>query len=215
MKRESKAARIRVALVEDDAQLRHLFKGWIEATAHLELVGEFADAESAMRDLPNRAVDVVLVDINLPGCNGIECVRALKLRMEATQFMMVTVYSDAELIFDALGAGATGYLLKRSSREELLAAIAEIVIGGSPMSGGIARMIIQSFRRQTPVVSAMNHLAPQEQRVLDLMAQGFAHKEIAAEMGVAITTVGTYVRRIYDKFHVYTRAQAIAKFQGR
>jgi len=215
MKRETKAARIRVALVEDDAQLRHLFKGWIEAAAHMELVGEFADAESAMRDLPNRAVDVVMVDINLPGSNGIECVRTLKPRMEATQFMMVTVYSDAELIFDALGAGATGYLLKRSSRDELLAAIAEIVSGGSPMSGGIARMIIQSFRRQTPVVSAMDHLAPQEQRVLELMAQGFAHKEIAAEMGVAITTVGTYIQRIYGKLHVYTRAQAIAKFQGR
>ena len=193
----------------------YLFKGWIQASAHLEWVGEFADAESAMRDLPNRAVDVVMVDINLPGSNGIECVRVLKTQMEATQFMMVTVYSDSELIFDALGAGAAGYLLKRSTRNELLAAIAEIASGGSPMSGGIARMITQSFRRQAPVVPAMDHLAPQEQRVLELMAQGFAHKEIAAEMGVANTTVGTYVRRIYDKFHVYTRAQAIAKYQGR
>ncbi|MEI6607771.1 MAG: response regulator transcription factor [Verrucomicrobiota bacterium] len=215
MKNDAKAARIRVALVEDDAELRHLFKGWIEASGHLEWVGEFADAESAMRDLPNCAVDVVMVDINLPGRNGIECVRVLKPQMEATQFMMVTVYSDSELIFDALGAGAAGYLLKRSTRNELLAAIAEIASGGSPMSGGIARMITQSFRRQAPVVPAMDHLAPQEQRVLELMAQGFSHKEIAAEMGVANTTVGTYVRRIYDKFHVYTRAQAIAKFQGR
>ena len=168
-----------------------------------------------MRDLPNRAVDVVLVDINLPGCNGIECVRALKPRMEPAQFMMVTVYSDAKLIFDALGAGATGYLLKRSSRDELLAAIAEIACGGSPMSGSIARLITQSFHRSEPVVPAMGQLAPQEQRVLELMAQGFAHKEIAAELGIGIPTVGTYIRRIYDKLHVYTRAQAIAKFQGR
>ena len=165
-----------------------------------------------MDQLPSQPPDVVLMDINLPGSNGIECVRGLKPQMASTQFMMVTVYSDANLIFEALGAGATGYLLKRDTRDELLAAIAEIARGGSPMSSTIARMIAQSFHRPAP---AKDNLAPQEQRVLELMAQGFAHKEIAAELAIGVPTVGTYIRRIYDKLHVYTRAQAIAKFQGR
>ncbi|MEI6674095.1 MAG: response regulator transcription factor [Verrucomicrobiota bacterium] len=212
MKTKVKPARIRVALVEDDAALRELFKGWIQSAPDLELAGEFADAECAMDQLPSQPPDVVLMDINLPGSNGIECVRGLKPQMASTQFMMVTVYSDANLIFEALGAGATGYLLKRATRDELLAAIAEIARGGSPMSSTIARMIAQSFHRPAP---AKDNLAPQEQRVLELMAQGFAHKEIAAELAIGVPTVGTYIRRIYDKLHVYTRAQAIAKFQGR
>ncbi len=215
MRTKVKPVPIRVALVEDDASLRELFKDWIQTAPDLELAGEFSDAESAMEQLPFQPPDVVLVDINLPGSNGIACVRVLKPRMATTQFMMVTVYSDANLIFEALGAGATGYLLKRSTRDELLAAIAEIARGGSPMSSTIARMIAQSFHRPPPEVRAMDSLAPQEQRVLELMAQGFAHKEIAAELGISIPTVGTYIRRIYDKLHVYTRAQAIAKFQGR
>jgi DNA-binding NarL/FixJ family response regulator len=215
MKPKIKSTPIRVALVEDDASLRDLFKGWIEAAPDMVLAGEFADAESAMAHLPSHLPDVVLVDINLPGSNGIECVRVLKPQMAATQFMMVTVYSDANLIFEALGAGATGYLLKRSTRDELLAAIAEIARGGSPMSSSIARMIAQSFHRPTPEASTKDSLAPQELRVLELMAQGFAHKEIAAELAIGIPTVGTYIRRIYDKLHVYTRAQAIAKFHGR
>ncbi len=215
MKIKIKPTSIRVALVEDDASLLELFKGWIQTAPHMELAGEFADAESAMLHLPSHPPDVVLVDINLPGSNGIECVRVLKPQMAATQFMMVTVYSDAKLIFEALGAGATGYLLKRATRDELLAAIAEIASGGSPMSSSIARMIAQSFHRPAPAAHAMDSLAPQEQRVLELMAQGFAHKEIAAELSIGIPTVGTYIRRIYDKLHVYTRAQAIAKFQGR
>ena len=215
MKSKVKPTPTRVALVEDDAPLRELFKDWIKAAPAMELAGEFANAESAMTQLPCDAPDVVLVDINLPGCNGIECVRVLKPQMAPTQFMMVTVYSDANLIFEALGAGATGYLLKRSTRDELLAAIAEIARGGSPMSSSIARMIAQSFHRPTPAPRAKDTLAPQEQRVLELMAQGFAHKEIAAELAIGVPTVGTYIRRIYDKLHVYTRAQAIAKFQGR
>ena len=215
MKSKVKPTRTRVALVEDDAPLRELFKDWIKAAPDMELAGEFADAESAMIQLPCHLPDVVLVDINLPGSNGIECVRVLKPQMAPTQFMMVTVYSDANLIFEALGAGATGYLLKRSTRDELLAAIAEIARGGSPMRSSIARMSAPSFHRPTPEARAKDSLAPQEQRVLELMALGFAHKEIAAELAIGVPTVGTYIRRIYDKLHVYTRAQAIAKFQGR
>ena len=206
----------RVAIIEDDAPLRDLFSGWLTACPSLDLIGAFANAETAMESLPARRPDVVLVDINLPGRSGIECVRDLKPRMDATQFMMVTVYRDSKLIFESLTAGATGYLLKRATREQLLAAISEIVQGGAPISSGIARMLVQSFHRppaDSPAESPEREcLAPREKRVLELLAKGFALKEIAAELGIAIPTVGTYVRRIYDKLHVYSRAQAIAKF---
>lgn len=215
MKADGRGVRTRVALVEDDEALRKLFSGWLKAAPGLELVGGYADAESAIADLPGRPVDVVLVDINLPGRNGIECVRELKPRLEQTQFMMVTVYRDSKLIFDALSAGATGYLLKRSTRDELLAAISEIAAGGSPMSSGIARMIVQSFHRPPAVGRELDKLAPREQQVLELLSRGLAHKEIAMELGISIPTVGTYMRRIYEKLHVYTRAQAVAKFQNR
>ena len=215
MKLDAQPARTRVALVEDDASLRKLIKGWLKAAPDLELVGEFAGAERAIQELPRSAVDVVLVDINLPGLNGIECVRALKPGMASTQFMMVTVYSDAELIFEALRAGATGYLLKRSTRSELLAAIADIVRGGSPMSSSIARLVAMSFQQPPAVARAMDNLAPREQKVLELFARGFAHKEIGEALDIGIPTVGTYIRRIYDKLHVHTRAQAIAKLRNR
>ena len=127
----------------------------------------------------------------------------------------VTEYSDAKRIFEVLRAGATGYLLKRSTREELLAAIAEIAHGGSPMSSSIARMIAQSFHCPPTLASGMDKLAPREQQVLELLSQGFAHKEIASEMSINIPTLGTYIRRIYHKLHVYTHAQAVAKFQNR
>ena len=202
----------RVAIIEDDAALRELFSGWLTASPALELVGAFANAESAVETLPTLRPDVVLMDINLPGRSGIECVRELKPRMETTQFMMVTVYRDSKLIFESLSAGATGYLLKRATREQLLAAIDEIVQGGAPISSGIARMLVQSFHRPPTESPEQDSLAPREKRVLELLAKGFALKEIAAELGIAIPTVGTYVRRIYDKLHVYSRAQAIAKF---
>jgi len=215
MKSDVRKTKTRVAIVEDDAPLRKLFKEWLKSAPDLECVAEFGDAESAIEQMPRLGVDVVLVDINLPGRNGIECVSALKPGMAHTQFMMVTVYGDAKLIFEALRAGATGYLLKRATRNELLAAIAEIAQGGSPMSSSIARMIAQSFHQPAAVASELDKLAPQEQRVLELLSHGFAHKEIAEELGIGIPTVGTYIRRIYDKLHVYTRAQAIAKFQKR
>jgi len=135
--------------------------------------------------------------------------------MASTQFMMVTVYSDAQRIFEALRAGATGYLLKRSTRAELLAAIADIVRGGSPMSSSIARLVALSFQQPPAVARAMDNLAPREQKVLELFARGFAHKEIGEALGISIPTVGTYIRRIYDKLHIQTRAQAIARFRNR
>ena len=206
---------IRLAIIEDNAPIRKILSGWIQQEKEFELVAAYPDSEKAVKANVQELADVVLVDINMPGMNGIECVRLLKPLNRDVNYVMLTAYHDAQLIFDALSAGAGGYLLKRATRDELLAAIAEIARGGSPMSSSIARMIAQSFHRPAPAAHAMDSLAPQEQRVLELMAQGFAHKEIAAELSIGVPTVGTYIRRIYDKLHVYTRAQAIAKFQGR
>lgn len=213
MKIKQKTNLSSVVIVEDDSHLRELFSGWITDSPGLKLIGAFSNAETAAVMLPDLRPDVALVDINLPGLSGIEFVRNLKPLVGSTQFMMVTVYRDSKLIFDSLSAGATGYLLKRTSREHLLAAIDEIVHGGAPISSGIARMLVQSFYRPTPESSEWGNLTLREKSVLELLARGFTLKEIAAELGISIPTVGTYVRRIYDKLHIHSRAQAITKFK--
>jgi DNA-binding NarL/FixJ family response regulator len=152
------------------------------------------------------------MDINLPGQNGIECVRQLKPLLPATQFMMVTVYMDADRIFSALAAGATGYLLKRASNQELLQAIREVAAGGSPMSRNIARLIVEKFHAEPPQSTDMELLSERELDVLRLLARGLVYKEIATDLNVSFHTVHTLVRRIYEKLHVHTRREAVARF---
>jgi DNA-binding NarL/FixJ family response regulator len=206
----------RVSIIEDDERLRSLFAGWLGKADGLRLVGEFGDAETALESLPQQAPDVVLVDINLPGMDGVECVRRLKPMMPETQFMMVTVYEDAKRIVDALAAGASGYLLKRAKREELLEAIIEVRNGGSPMTSSIARKLVQTFQ-QAPAVPPSDsiQLAPREQQVLDLIVQGYVTKEIADLLQISIATIKTYIRRIYEKLHAHSRGEAVAKYLGR
>jgi len=178
-------------------------------------VGQFESAESALAGLPALKPDVVLADINLPGLSGIECVRALKPQLPSTHFIMLTVYEDADHIFDALAAGAVGYLLKRTPRDELFAALKDVRSGGSPMSSNIARKVVQSFQRPPSETNAAK-LSPREREVLDKLAAGFLYKEIADAMGLSLPTVNTYVRRIYEKLHVHSRSQAVARYvQGR
>jgi DNA-binding NarL/FixJ family response regulator len=155
------------------------------------------------------------MDINLPGMNGVECVRLLKQKLPDTQVIMLTVYEDTENIFNALAAGATGYLLKRTSSAELLAAIKEVVEGGSPMTAHIARKVVQSFQKPVPAPSPTEELTPREKEVLDYLAQGFLYKEIADKIGISYETVRTHIRRIYEKLQVRTRTQAVAKALGR
>ncbi len=206
----------RVSLIEDDARLRSLFAGWLHEAPGMKLISEFGDAESALAALPQQPPDVVLVDINLPGMDGVECVRRLKPSLPRTQFMMVTVYEDARRIVGALAAGATGYLLKRAKREELLDAILEVRDGGSPMTSSIARKVVQSFQQPPAIPSPeATQLAPREQEVLDLIARGYVTKEIADQLQVSFPTVKTYVRRIYEKLHVRSRGAAVAKYLGR
>jgi DNA-binding NarL/FixJ family response regulator len=203
---------ILVSIVEDHAPVRQIMAERIGQAPGMKLGRTYPDAESALADLPRHPADVVLMDINLPGQCGIECVRQLKPLLPTTQFVMVTVYMDADRIFKALAAGATGYLLKRSSHTELLQAIREVAAGGSPMSRNIARIIVEKFHGMPPVSPDMERLSDRELEVLRLLARGQVYKEIATELNLSFHTIHTLVRRIYEKLHVHTRREAVARF---
>jgi len=205
--------KIRVSIIEDDAPLRAIFVEWLRQAEGVEFVGEYPDAESALQRIASDRPDVVLSDINLPRMNGIECVRRLKPRLPKTQFVMLTVYEDTDKIFDALAAGATGYLLKQTTREELLAAIHAVLAGDSPMTSNIARKVVQSFQRR-PAAEPVAALSPRENEILELLARGYLYKEIADKLKIAGPTVNSFIRRIYEKLHVHSRSQAIAKYLG-
>lgn len=200
-----------VSIVEDDVSIRQILTGWINLASGFSCHTVHGTAESAMARLPEEQPQIVLVDINLPGASGIECVRRLKPLLPDTQFMMLTVYEDTAHIFDALKAGASGYLLKRTPREELIAALEQVHKGGSPMTSFIARRVVQSFYQSPVVRGETEGLSPREREVLELLASGYFYKEITEALGISISTVNTHVRRIYEKLHVHSRAQAVAK----
>jgi DNA-binding NarL/FixJ family response regulator len=207
-----KRVKIAVSIVEDDAHLRSILADWIRAADGFLCVGVHSSGESALVALPEEKPAVVLMDINLGGMTGIECVRRLKPQMPDTQFMMLTVYEDPDHIFKALTAGASGYLLKRTPRAELLAAVRDVFAGGSPMSSGIARKIVQSFQRFSASPSETENLSPREHEVLELLARGYLYKEIAEALQISVPTVNTHIRRIYEKLHVRSRSQAVARY---
>ena len=187
----------------------------IDRTDGFRCVSEYANAEDALADLPKIKPDVVLMDINLPGLNGVECVRQLKKLLPQIQVMMLTVYEDTENIFNALAAGANGYMLKRTPAKELIEALREVQRGGSPMTTHIARKVVQSFQKSAgaqQVANELSELSEREQQVLDLLAQGLIYKEIGEKLGISYETVHTYIRRIYEKLQVRTRTEAVAKF---
>jgi DNA-binding NarL/FixJ family response regulator len=214
MSKANKSVSIAVAIVEDDVPAREILAGWIRNADGFRCVGEFDDAETALAKLPQEKPSVVLFDINLPGMNGIECVRRLKPRLPDTQFVMVTVYEDANHIFNALSAGASGYLLKQTRRNELIDALKDVHAGGSPMSSQIARKVVQNFyRNETQTAGGETvELSGREREVLELLARGYLYKEIAEMLKISVQTVNTYIRRIYEKLHVRSRAQAVAKY---
>jgi DNA-binding NarL/FixJ family response regulator len=207
---------LRVSIVDDDEPTRQILSELIQETTTLRFVSAHANTQSAIEKLPREKPDVVLMDINVPEINGIECVRTLKPLLPDTQFLMLTVYADANHIFSALSAGATGYLLKGTRRSELLSAIKQIAQGGSPMSCSIARKVVQSFAKPPAAGPApVETLSPREITVLELLSNGYLYKEIADKLGLSVTTIDTYVRRIYEKLHVNSRSQAVAKYLGR
>lgn len=203
---------ITVSIIEDDAPVRRILADWIRCAKGFRCMSEHAAADTALLNLPREKPDMVLADINLPGMNGVECVRRLKLEMPQTQFVMLTVYEDADHIFDALAAGASGYLLKRTKRAGLLAALADVHAGGSSVSSDVARKIVQCFQRSQPGPAGTASLSRREHEVLDLAARGYAFKEVADTLGISLTTVGTHIRHIYEKLHVHSRAQAVAAY---
>lgn len=205
----------RVSIVEDDGPTRSILSEVIQSVPTLEFVSDYDSTTLALDRLPDDRPDVVLMDINMPAPNGVECVRRMKPRMPNTQFLMLTVYESADHVFAALAAGATGYLLKSTRRDELVAAIEQIVSGGSPMSSAIARKVVQSFARGGGVPTPIEGLTSREQSVLVLLTKGYLYKEIAEALGISMPTVATHIRRIYEKLHVRSRSEAIAKYLSR
>lgn len=205
---------IAVSIIEDDLSLRAIYADWIKKTDGFDLVSLYDDGQKAFDGIPEDKPNVVLSDINLPGLNGVECVRGLKQQLPEVQFVMITVYEDSNRIFKALEAGATGYLLKQTPRAQLLASLREVYEGGSPMSSGIARKVVQCFRKSPPIAeeNELSQLSKREEEVLDLLSQGYLCKEISESLGISTHTVDTYRRRIYEKLHVHSRAQATARY---
>jgi len=203
---------IKVAIVDDDDGIRTSLATLIRRAPALRLVGDYADAEAALKEIPHRPPDVVLMDINLPGVNGVECVRQLKISLPAVQFLMLTVYEDSDSLFNSLKAGASGYLLKRTASARLLDAIRDVYGGGSPMTPQLARRVVQYFAKPPGGESSRARLTPGEKDFLDQLAKGYAYKEIADRLTISIDTVRSYVRTVYEKLHVHSRTEAVVKY---
>lgn len=203
---------INVAIIEDKTGVRENWARLINSAAGFSCAWTFNTAEAALKSLPSHHPDVVLMDIHLPGMSGIECTWRLKEILPATQVLVVTIYDDAERIFEALKAGASGYLLKTTPPTELLQAIREITRGGAPMTGGIARKVIEAFRQPAPRSAVTTNLTPRETECLRLLAQGFSNKEIAVKMEVTADTVHAHLKSVYEKLHVRSRVEAAAAY---
>lgn len=206
---------IRVAIVEDDRTVRQNLALFIDGAPGFSCVASCSSAEEAWQRLPAIVPEVVLMDLHLPGQSGIACLSRLKEVLTQTQVIMLTVEEDNELVFESLKAGATGYLVKHVGPEKILEAVAEVHNGGAPMSSHIAREVVSAFRRPPTIDGQSPGLSPREEEVLTLLSRGYRSKEIAEELGVAVATTNTYVRHIYEKFHVRSRAEAVAKFTRR
>ena len=222
---------IDVIIVEDDSRLRAGLVEIVNSDPHCVCVGAFGSGEEAVEKAPALKPQVAIMDINLPGMDGIECVCQLSERLPDLQIVMLTVYQDTDNLFRALAAGAHGYLVKPARARDLLAAVGDIHRGGAPMTSALARKVVDAFRAQVPNTTSpavpspgiqvttagggeSGELAPREKEVLDLLAQGFSYKEIADRLNVAFATVHTYVLRIYKKLHVRSKNAAVARWLG-
>ena len=204
---------IKVAIVDDDEGIRSSLATLIRRAAAFQLTGDYPDAETAIKEIPRNPPDVVLMDINMPGMKGMECVRQLKLQLPAVQFLMLTVYEDSDSLFASLKAGASGYLLKRTASARLLEAIRDVHAGGAPMTPQLARRVVQFFTKPAAAqASPVSLLTAGEKEFLDQLANGYAYKEIADRMKISIDTVRSYVRTVYEKLHVHSRTEAVVKY---
>ena len=204
---------ITVVIVEDDAEVRRSLINIVNREAGMSCAGAFGAAQEALEQIPRLRPQTVLMDINLPGMSGIECVRKLAKAVPGMPIVMLTVYHDAKAIFDSLAAGAIGYLLKPVRADELVRAIRDVRAGGAPMSTNIARQVVQAFKKPaSPERGDVPDLSPREREVLELLAKGYQSKEIATQLGIAYWTVESHVAHIYQKLHVRSRAEAVAKY---
>lgn len=203
-----------VIVVEDDRGLREELRQILESVADIKCIGVFESGEEALPKIIERRPDVVLMDIKLPGMSGIQCVAQVKKALPDTQVIMVTVYADSERIFQALKAGADGYLLKSKPPEQLIEAIRDAYKGGAPISSHIARKLVQHFHGLGPSRQEGENLSPREREVLDLLARGFIYKEIGGKLNIGVETVRTYVKHICQKMHVRSRLEAVAKHRA-
>jgi DNA-binding NarL/FixJ family response regulator len=203
---------LRIAVVEDDKTVREGLQILLNGSPGFTCAATYSNGEDAVSGLPDLNPDVVLMDINLPGMSGIECILALKEMDLSMQFIMLTVFENADTIFQSLSAGATGYLLKQTPPAKLLEAIQDVYRGGSPMSGEIARKVVQSFQHPVPASGTANGLTKREEEILSYLVKGFFYKEIAGLLFISTETVRTHIRNIYEKLQVRTRSEAILKY---
>jgi DNA-binding NarL/FixJ family response regulator len=201
--------------VEDDDEIRADLARRIGRNSSFVLTGSYADAESALSALPKLNPDVVLMDINLPGLDGVECVRQLKAKMQRVQFMMLTVYEDGDRLFKSLVAGASGYLLKRTSSQKLMTAIQEVYQGGAPMTPEVARRVVQHFQQIPESGPDLAGLTAREKDVLGQLAKGYLYKEIVDNLDISFGTLHSYISKIYEKLHVHSRTEAVVKYLNR
>jgi DNA-binding NarL/FixJ family response regulator len=202
---------IKIIIVEDDPEIREWVSGVVESTADFQLVAVFQDAETCVKQYDQLSPDIVIMDIQLPGMTGIDCVRLIKPVNPAVQFMMFTVFEEDNKVFESLRAGATGYILKNFPPEKIIEAIHDLNKGGSPMSTIIARKVITSFNPDSEKQSDYHKLSKREKELLNLLAKGYRYKEIADQLSISIETVRTHIRNIYEKLHVQSRTEAINK----
>ena len=201
--------------MEDNRGTRKGLIALLSRSPRLSCLSSYVTGEEALRGIPVEKPNVALVDINLPGMSGIECVAKLKALVPDLQVLMLTMYEEQDLIFDSLRVGASGYLLKKVQTEELVQAIEQVHAGGAPMSMQVARKVVDHFRRIQKPSSDVEKLTPREKEILTLLAKGCFYKEIGQKLGVSTSTVATHLRRIYEKLHVQSRTEATVKFFGR
>jgi DNA-binding NarL/FixJ family response regulator len=205
---------ISVAIVEDLEEIRDALQSYISLDKELELAGCFSNAEEASAALPGLQPNLVIMDINLPGMSGIECIRLIKPLCPSCQFMMFTVYEDDEKVFEALKAGASGYMLKKHGPQKIIEALKELYSGGSPMSADIARKVVSAFHPQGNYSESAYHLTKRELDILQLLSKGMLYKEIALQIGISNNTVKQHIHNIYEKLHVQNRTEALNKYFG-
>jgi len=203
--------KIKVSIVEDDSQLRHLLEKLINNQSDMKVTKTFTNGRPFLNEIRRLEADVVIMDINMPGKTGIECISEAKPLRPEMHFMVSTSFENHEYIFQALCAGATGYLIKSSKPSELIDAIRLINEGGSPMSMSIARLVVDSFRTDKKTAASINELSTREKEIIHLLAQGMSYKEIGDKVFISPQTVRTHIRNIYEKLHVSTKTEAINK----